>query len=128
MNAPLDTWMEHKGRVILDEREVGFFVYKEDKWIKIVEVFRQKTASKWRKMGLLYSRSHKLNPQTLAMMMKTKKGHRRITFEVDSGIAGGLIQALGEIGGTPTEAVGETVKSAKDKELEKALEKMSDFK
>ena len=125
---PLDTWMEHKGRAILDEREVGFFVYKEDKWIKIVEVFRQQKESKYRKMGLLYSRSHRLNPQTLENMMKTKKGHRRITFKVDSGIAGGLIQALGEIEGEPTEAVGETVKSAKDRDLEKALEKMSDFK
>lgn len=120
--------MEHDGWEILDEREVGFFVYEEDGWIKIVEVFRQQKESKWRKMGLLYSRSHKLNPQTLQTMMKTKKGHRRITFKADSGIAGGLIQALGEMEGEPTEAVGETVKSAKDKEQWEALKKMSDFK
>lgn len=128
MNTPFDNWLEHKGRAILDERGLGFFVYEEDGWIKIVEVFRQKTESKWRKVGLLYSRSHKLNPQTLTAMMKTKKGHRRITFKVDSGIAGGLIQALDEIGSFLNEAVGETVKSAKDRDLEKALEKMSDFK
>jgi len=128
MNKEMDSWLEHKGRAILDERGVGFFVYEQDGWIKIVEVFKQQTESKWRKMGLLYSRSHKLNPQTLTAMVKTKKGHRRITFKADSGIAGGLIQALDEIGGVPNEAVGETVKSAKDRELEKALEKMSDFK
>ena len=128
MNKEMDSWLEHKGRAILDEREVGFFVYEQDGWIKIVEVFRQKTESKWRKAGFLYSRSHKLNPQTLKDMTAKKTAHRRITFRADSGIAGGLIQALDEIGGSPTEAVGETVKSAKDRDLEKALEKMSDFK
>jgi len=132
MQKPPDLWLEHKGRAILDENGVGFFVYNElfkgEEWMTVVEVFMQKKESKWREKGSLYSRSHKLSPQTLEKHNKRKKANRRIAFKKDSDITRGLISALNEVAGlsleedyAPSEDVQKIVKSAEDEELKRFL-------
>ena len=87
----LNKWMEHGGVSVLNDKGIGFFIYDDNGWINIVEVYYCKTTKK------LHARKHKLTPQSVAKIAKTKKTSRRIAFEKNSGITEKLIIALGKM-------------------------------
>lgn len=127
MNRELDTWIDRRGRAVLDEAGKGFFIYDDGKgWIAIVEVYFNKSKE------ILMNRTHNVSPATLAKINRTKKVSRRVTynFSENPNFTGRLISAINEIAGlalgekySPPDETKEVVKSEKDRELEAFLKK-----
>ena len=116
-------WLEHSGELVLNDKNVGFFIYNAGGWINIVEVFySQKTKT-------LMARRHDLTPQTVSKIAKTKRMSRRIAYEASIGMTEKLILALGkfiekqERMPKKEESVKEVKKEAKDREVQDWLKK-----
>lgn len=123
----LDTWIDRRGRAVLDESGKGFFVYDDGKgWMAIVEVYYNKSKE------ILMNRTHKVSLATLKKVNRTKNISRRITYKIDAKMSKKLRDAIKEISAlalgeeySESEEMKGVVKSEKDEELKDFLKKHS---